>query len=69
MRRDVGQVGDGDTFQDWFNNIPPITKVIENNKYFSGLYNNNYYLFKRSCSYLLFYRVRCYHSTGFQRRV
>ena len=27
MRREVGQVGDGDTFQDWFNNIPPITKV------------------------------------------
>eukprot|EP01036_Dinobryon_divergens_P028942 gene28942-37966_t len=28
MRREVGQVGDGDSFQDWFNNVPPITKVL-----------------------------------------
>ena len=27
MRREVGQVGDGDSFKDWFNSIPPITKV------------------------------------------
>lgn len=45
MRREVGQVGDGDSFQDWFNNIPPITKVNEQ-KVVNSLFpdHTNYYM-------------------------
>ena len=28
MNRPVAQVGDGGSFQDWFNSVPPITKVF-----------------------------------------
>jgi hypothetical protein len=28
MRRGIGQVGDGDTFQDWFNSVQLVTKVF-----------------------------------------